>query len=105
LSPTFDEDGLMFLVLDDGSLWRSMGAPGGTAGAPGDEWTEIQVSQGGVSLEYLLFSWAYDEDGVLFARGEGYLYRSTDAGSTWTPVLDLGTSYIAFEFAPGYGRL
>ena len=107
MAPSFDRNGLIFLLLDDGTLRRS------TDG--GDSWTRIdgpwgdEVPMGlvpGASymLEALTFSPAFVEDGVILTHAGRMLYRSTDQGQTWTEALSLGPSLAQAAFSPGYAR-
>jgi photosystem II stability/assembly factor-like uncharacterized protein/DNA-binding beta-propeller fold protein YncE len=107
LSPSFDRDGLIFMVVQDYSLWRS--ADGG------DTWSQVSVPWGGeppiaVSpgtgylLDALTFSPAFTQDGVILTWAANGLYRSADRGATWRKVLDLAPSLIQAVFAPGYAQ-
>ncbi len=107
LSPAFDRDGLLFMRLQDNSLWRS--ADGG------DAWSEVRGPWGGeapqgvipgtgYTLDALSFSPAFSEDGVLLTRSGDGLYRSTDQGTTWSRVLDLGPLPVQAAFSPDYAR-
>lgn len=107
LSPAFDTDGLLFIRLQDNSLWRSTDR--------GDVWSDVSGPWGveapravvpgtGYTLDALDFSPAFSEDGVLLAQAGDALYRSTDQGTTWTPVLDLGPLPVQAAFSPDYAR-
>ena len=106
LSPAFDQDGLLFMRLYDNSLWRS------TDG--GDAWTEVTsdwteapmgIARGsGYRLPAVTFSPDYRRDGVLLTRVGEVLYRSTDDGTSWAPVLSIGPRYAQGAFSPTYGR-
>jgi photosystem II stability/assembly factor-like uncharacterized protein len=105
LSPDFGRDGVLFLQLQDTSLWRSTDS--------GDGWQEIQgpwgdhvptaVSMGqGYSLGALTFSPAFAQDQALLTHAGETLYRSIDRGSSWTAVLDLGPEPAQAVFSSGY---
>jgi Sortilin, neurotensin receptor 3,/BNR/Asp-box repeat len=107
ISPAFDRDGLLFMLLEDNSLWRSTDR--------GDTWTKVagpwgsdaplSVTHGtGYVLAAITFSPAYAQDGVLLTSAGNALYRSTDQGATWTKVLDLGFPPIQAIFTPDYAR-
>jgi photosystem II stability/assembly factor-like uncharacterized protein len=107
LSPAFDQDGLLFIRLQDNSLWRS------TDG--GDAWSDVSGPWGGeapravvpgigYTLDALDFSPAFSEDGVLLTRAGDTVYHSTDQGTTWTQVLDLGPLPVQAAFSPDYAR-
>lgn len=105
LSPAFDRDGLLFMRLQDNSLWRS--ADGGDAwsdvsGPWGGEAPRGVVQGTGYTLDALVFSPAFSEDGVLLTQAGDTLYRSTDQGTTWTKVLDLGPLPVQAAFSPDY---
>jgi hypothetical protein len=92
--------------LYDNSLWRS------TDG--GDTWTEVTaawteapmgITRGsGYRLPAVTFSPDYRRDGVLLTRAGEVVYRSSDGGATWTPVLDIGPLFAQAVFSPAYGR-
>ncbi|MEJ2734518.1 MAG: hypothetical protein P8189_13300 [Anaerolineae bacterium] len=107
LSPAFDQDGLLFIRLQDNRLWRS------TDG--GDSWSDVSGPWGGeaprsavpgtgYTLDALDFSPAFPDDSVLLTHAGYTLYRSTDRGATWTPVLDLGSPPVQAAWSPDYAR-
>jgi DNA-binding beta-propeller fold protein YncE/photosystem II stability/assembly factor-like uncharacterized protein len=107
MSPSYDTDGMILMLLDDGSLRRSM--------AGGDVWTTIDGPWGdkvptgvvpgtGYRLEAVTFSPAFAEDGVLLTRAGDMLYWSASRGQNWMEVLELGPSLVQAAFSPGYAR-
>ncbi len=105
LSPAFHQDQLLFMRLQDNSLWRSSDG--------GDRWTDVSgpwggeaplgvTSETGYTLEALTFSPAFAQDGVILTRAGNALYRTEDQGATWAKVLDLGLLSVQAAFTPGY---
>jgi photosystem II stability/assembly factor-like uncharacterized protein len=106
VSPDVHQDGLVFVQLQDTSLWRSIDF--------GDVWTEVKgpwagdvpmtvSGQSGGSLGALAFSPAFAQDGVLLTQAGDVLYRSVDQGATWAAVLQLGATQAEVTFSPTYG--
>jgi hypothetical protein len=107
LSPSFDRDRLIFMRLQDNSLWRS------TDG--GDTWSGVSGPWGGDApiavrpgtgylLDALTFSPAFAQDGVILTQAANGLFRSANRGTTWSKVLDLGPSPFEVVFTPDYPR-
>ncbi|MFN2292036.1 MAG: VPS10 domain-containing protein, partial [Anaerolineae bacterium] len=106
LSPAFGQDGLLFMRLYDNSLWRSIDGGNSWTEVTG-EWTQapMGIARGsGYRLPAVTFSPDYGHDGVLLTRAGEVVYRSTDGGATWAPVLDIGPLFAQAVFSPSYGR-
>jgi photosystem II stability/assembly factor-like uncharacterized protein/DNA-binding beta-propeller fold protein YncE len=104
-SPTFDQDGLLFLSLEGGELWRS--EDGGdswmAANGPWHEESPLDLTlPPGYTHSSVTFSAAYAQDGVILTRAGDAVYRTTDKGDTWTPVLDLDPPPAQLFFTPDY---
>ena len=78
VSPNFHQDGLIYLMGNDGSVQVSRDR--------GKSFTPADFDLGGQPVENLTFSPNFSTDKTLYAAtfGEGVL-RSTDAGQTWSP--------------------
>ena len=107
LAPTFEEDGLLLLRLDDQSLWRSTDR--------GDSWQKLAGPWGeeaamgltpgeSYRLPAVTFSPDYAADGVLLTQAGTALYRSTDAGQAWSHVLELDSRFARAAFSPQYAQ-
>jgi photosystem II stability/assembly factor-like uncharacterized protein/DNA-binding beta-propeller fold protein YncE len=107
LSPVFDQDELVFVRLQDNSLWRSTDR--------GDHWSNVsgpwedQAPRGvvrgtGYTLDALTFSPAFGQDAVILTLAGETLYHTTDQGTTWTGVLELGALPVQAAFTPDYGQ-
>ena len=105
LSPAFDQDGLLFIRVQDNSLWRSTdrgNAWSDVSGPWGGEAPRAVVPGTGYTLDALDFSPAFLEDGLLLTQAGDALYRSTDQGTTWAQVLDLEPLPVQAAFSPDY---
>lgn len=105
VAPTFDRGGLVFMRLQDNSLWRS--ADGGdswtdASGPWGDEAPMAVIQGSGYSLDAVTFSTAFDQDHMMLTKAGGGVYRSTDEGATWSKVLDLEPWPAQAAFSPDY---
>jgi len=105
MSPSFGDDLLLFMRLQDNSLWRS--TDGGDRWSPIDPpWVDeapLAVTRGtGSRLEAVTFSPAFAEDGVMLTQAGSTLYRSTNTGISWHKVLDLAPWTATATFSPDY---
>jgi photosystem II stability/assembly factor-like uncharacterized protein len=95
MSLEFDRDHTLMGVAKDGTELR-------ISRDGGDSWGRVSDTLNGQAIGFLSLAPSFDKWHVLFAYGNGTLYRSDDGGRSWDAVLkDLSATLTQLVYAPG----
>ncbi len=97
LSPNFAADHTLLAAGESNLIYRSADA--------GVTW---QISNAGIEEWYIAMRFAFSPnfatDRTVFLAGYGALYRSTDGGATWQPLLEAHSPHFGVGVSPAFAR-